>query len=326
VLRASQLARELQCDYREIRLPLDRGQLMAVDPDVVIDCTGRYVDYSLPRLCMELGINYIDIADNRAFVCGIGALDASAKAHSVIAVAGASTVPGLSSAILAEIERQGLAIDSVEYGISPGNRTPRGLGTVASVLGFVGRAIEAEPRIWGWGGLVRRHFPGVGMRWLSYCDCADWRLLPARFGLRRLEFRAGLELGFLHIALWCAGLLVRSRLVDDLSRYSRFFKWVADRFESRGTDRGGMYLSANCRDVTGTRQQCQWSLVARDGDGPYVPTLAATALVVKLSRGECIAPGAYACVDVVSLREIEDAAVGLNIEFHDIAYECAASS
>ena len=68
---------------------------------MLINATGPYQeqDYSLARACIAAGVHYLDLADARAFVTGIGVLDAEARSAGVLAVSGASTVPGLSGAV-----------------------------------------------------------------------------------------------------------------------------------------------------------------------------------------------------------------------------------
>ena len=69
---------------------------------LLINATGPYQaqDYSLARACIAAGVHYLDLADARAFVTGITALDAEARSAGVLVVSGASTVPGLSGAVV----------------------------------------------------------------------------------------------------------------------------------------------------------------------------------------------------------------------------------
>src|ERR1700741_3428143 len=46
-------------------------------------------DYSVARACIERGVHYLDLADARAFVTGIGALDAPARERGVFVGSGA---------------------------------------------------------------------------------------------------------------------------------------------------------------------------------------------------------------------------------------------
>ena len=70
--------------------------------DILINATGPYQaqDYRLARTCIAAGVHYLDLADAREFVTGIVDLDAEARHAGVLVVSGASTVPGLSAAVV----------------------------------------------------------------------------------------------------------------------------------------------------------------------------------------------------------------------------------
>jgi hypothetical protein len=64
-----------------------------------LSSSSHEIPFSVARSCIAAGANYVDLADNRAWVCGVAAdasLDAAARAAGVAVIAGASTVPGLS--------------------------------------------------------------------------------------------------------------------------------------------------------------------------------------------------------------------------------------
>lgn len=287
--------------------------LETVAPDLVVDCTGFAADHRIARSCISLGLNYIDISSAREFVCGISDLDEKAKTAGVAVISGTSTVPGLSSAVIDEIFRRG-PIYRLAYGISPGNRTERGLETVRSVLEFVGKPLP-NGRI-GWQDLALHHFgDGVGWRWLGNVDAPDLAIFPERFGCQDIVFKAGLELSVLHLGLWFLSGLVRLGLIADLSRYARPLKKMSDWFLDFGSDCGGMSLHASGTGRDGEPANYAWQLSALGGDGPYVPVLGVAALVDRFIRKAPPANGAYPCVGVIQLHEFERAAAGLNIQF-----------
>jgi saccharopine dehydrogenase-like NADP-dependent oxidoreductase len=74
--------------------------LAACQPQGLIDAAGPFQDsdYAVPLACARAGVAYVDLADARAFVTGIGALDEMAREAGVAIVAGASSVPALSGA------------------------------------------------------------------------------------------------------------------------------------------------------------------------------------------------------------------------------------
>jgi hypothetical protein len=290
-----------------------------LQPQVVVHCAGPFQgqDYRVARACIEARAHYIDLADGREFVTGIAALDARARAAGVCLVSGASSVPGISSAVADELASGMQAVEEIDIGISPGNRTERGLSTVQSVLSYCGRPLDApgQEGVFGWCGTWRQAYPRpVGVRLLSPCDVPDLALLPGRYaGSPRIRFGAGLELRFLHRGMNVLAWLARRRLVRGWERYASSLKRVSEWFEGWGSDCGAMHVRVRGRNARGEQAVREWMLVAEKGDGPYVPTLAATALVLRLAAGRELSPGAGPCVGCVSIAEILAAARGLAI-------------
>ena len=88
-------------------------------------------DYSVARAAIDAGCHYIDLADGRAFVAGIGILNAQASAAGVSVVSGASTVPALSSSVVDRYRERFRRLDAIRMGLSSAARVP-GLATVRS--------------------------------------------------------------------------------------------------------------------------------------------------------------------------------------------------
>ena len=82
--------------------------------------------YEVAEACLEAGVHYLDLADARDFVCGIGSLDARAKERKLVIGAGASSVPTITHALVREIASDLTSIDAIDLALSPGNRNPRG--------------------------------------------------------------------------------------------------------------------------------------------------------------------------------------------------------
>ncbi|MBA3810852.1 MAG: DUF4166 domain-containing protein [Caulobacteraceae bacterium] len=287
--------------------------LRAISAFAVMDASGPFQggDYRLARAAIDAGLHYVDLADARDFVAGFGVLDAAAKAMGVVALTGASSTPALSNAALDALTAGWRRVDQVEIAISPGNRAPRGLSVVRSILSYAGRPVRlftggrwgAAP---GWGMMERRLMPRVGRRWLSLVETPDLDIVPERFAVQgSAVVRAGLELPVLHLSLWAASLPVRLGLIRSLSPMAGFFRGAADFFLPFGTDRGAMTVAATGMDGEGRSVRGLWSLTAQGGDGPFVPTLPALAALRALASGRLTRPGASACVGVLSLEKIE---------------------
>jgi len=292
--------------------------LRRLAPDVLINASGPFqgADYRVPQACIAAGIHAIDLADGRDYVVGIASLHERARAAGVVVLSGASSVPALSSAA-ADHLAQGLAtVDAIDIGISPGNRTERGLSTVRGILGYCGQPIPVggKSAVYGWTGAWRHDYPHpVGTRLLSPCDVPDLSLFPLRYaGAPEVRFGAGLELVFLHRGMNVMAWMARAGLVPDWSRHAAWLKRAADLFRNWGSEDGAMHVTVRGRDPDGRDVERTWQLVAADGDGPYVPTLAAAALVRKLLDGDLPA-GASPCVGHLALADFTRQMDGLAI-------------
>jgi saccharopine dehydrogenase-like NADP-dependent oxidoreductase len=290
-------------------------------PQLVIHAAGPFQgqDYRVAEACLACGSDYVDLADGRDFVSGIGRLDVRARAGGRLLVSGASTLPAISSAVVDALLSYFGVLESIEHAISPGNRTPRGDATVAAILGYCGRPV----RLWrhgrwesdiGWMSTRRQVFP-FGRRWVGLCDVPDLELFPARYpGVRRVVFRAGLELRRLHFGTLAAAWLVRLHLIRDLVRHAPRLRRLSEWFLDAGSDVGGMVVELAGRDTQGRPLRLRWSLSAGAGDGPQIPATPAVVLARKLAGGELAQRGAVPCMGLFTLDEVLAALAGRAIE------------
>jgi saccharopine dehydrogenase-like NADP-dependent oxidoreductase len=285
--------------------------LAALQPQLVIHTAGPFQQrsYSVAEAALNAGAHYVDLADGREFVGGITALDPAARARGRWVISGASSVPGLSAAVVESLRDRFARLESVTSAISPGNRTPRGLATTRAILGYVGRPFPAlvdgrRRMVHGWQSLERLRFPSAGARWVARCDVPDLDLLPQRFPeLRHCDFRAGLELKRMHHGLWLASWLVRAGLIPSLARWAEPLLRISEHWLGVGSDTGLMLVELEGTGRDGRRLRLQWRMVAEEGSGPQIPATAAVVLAGKLSRGELPGGGARPCLDLFTLEE-----------------------
>lgn len=295
--------------------------LKPLGADLVINASGPYQgsDYGLARAAIAARCHYIDLADARDFVVGFRSLDDEARAADVLAVSGASSVPGISSAVVAHYRDAFAGLQMIDIAISPGNAFDPGVATVASVLGGVGQPIrvfqDGEWRtVYGWQGLRRMRFGTAGRRWLGYVDVPDLALFPAHgVSLRTVRFQAGLEVSMFHLGLWCASWLVRWGLVSSLAPLAPRLLAIKRALHRLGSDRGGMTVEMRGLGREGTPKAITWLLVAESNHGPYVPALTAVALARRLASGAETRRGALPCHGIVRLADILAEAQGLDI-------------
>ncbi|MDB5395801.1 MAG: saccharopine dehydrogenase [Rhodospirillales bacterium] len=290
--------------------PID---IHALNAAVVIDAAGPFqgAEPRLAETTIEAGCDYIDLADARDFVARFPMLDAAAKATGAVAVTGMSSTPALSHAVLDSLTAGWRRIDRIEVGISTGNRAPRGLSVVSAILAWAGQPIRIfSGGSWisrrGWSGTVSRRIGDLGDRRLALAETPDLDLLEARFKPRDSAlFRAGLELGILHYGLVVLAWFTEFSSIRSLSPLAPAARYFADAFKPFGTDRGGMMIEAAGRDAQGMPVFAGWSLVAEAGDGPFVPTLPALALVrVLVNQRGAIPAGAHTGAGLLSLELI----------------------
>lgn len=305
---------------------LDAATLTAADlaeiaPSVVINASGPFQesDYRVAAAAIAAGCHYVDLADARAFVTGITALDSAARDADVLVVAGASSVPGLSSAVVEAYSDRFASLRTLEIAISPGNSFDPGEATVASVLGGVGQPImtlrDGRRRIvHGWQDTIWHEFPRLGRRWLGAVDVPDLELFPARYpDLESMSFRAGVEVSTFHLSLWALSWLVRAGIVRRPERLAGPLLAAKRRLSFLGSDRGGMYVAMTGIGRDGAPRRLAWTLVAGSGHGPYIPALPAVILARRLARGAERRRGAMPCLGLVTLDEFMAEAADLDI-------------
>ncbi|NRB19387.1 MAG: DUF4166 domain-containing protein [Rhodobacteraceae bacterium] len=308
---AQSLAAELGCNA----LRFDRaGDLTALAGfDVVVDAAGPFHSYGddpyrLARAAICTGVNYLDLSDNATFCAGIATLDDAAQAAGLCVISGLSTVPALSSAAVRALvgDEMPRVIDSA---ILPGNRSPRGLSVMASILAQAGRPMPIwRGRKWcrarGWSAPRDYLLPDGVSRQGWQIEVPDLQLFPAHFGAETVVFRAGLELGVMRYALAAFACLRRVLPFPVNPPMVRAFKIAADLLAPFGSGRGGMIVMV----IVGQERRI-WRLLAEDGDGPFIPAIAARALL----RRPTLPVGARVALEAITLQEAEAAMSDLRV-------------
>jgi saccharopine dehydrogenase-like protein len=285
------------------------SELKKLRPAVVVNACGPFQtsNYDVANTCIQHGVHYIDLADGRDFVNGITALDAQARQRDVAVISGASTVPGLSSAVIEHYKAEFSDIESLVFGISPGQQAERGLSTTQAIMSYVGKPLKPFAGVphpaYGWQDIYRQAYPELGKRWMANCDIPDLDLLPPRYGLRSIRFSAGLELGFMHLGLWALSWGVRLGLPVNLPQHANALLKASDWFNGLGSANGGMHMILRGKNLDGKFHERRWYIIAKNGDGPQLPTIPAIVLAEKFAGNRLAYRGASACVGFVTLEE-----------------------
>jgi NAD(P)-dependent dehydrogenase (short-subunit alcohol dehydrogenase family) len=295
----------------------DLAPLLAkAKPDLVIDAAGPFQgsDYRVPRACVAAKISYLDLADARDFVTGIGALDNAARDAGVSVVAGASSVPALSGAVARHLAAGLDRVFSVEIAISASKRATAGGSVVAAILSYLGRPIRLwRGRRWdqgfGWRELARETFAlddgtKLAGRWVALADVPDLDLLPETLpGRPSVIFRAGTESALQTVGLWLLGWPVRWLGLKGMARLTPMLVVLQRLTQSFSSDSSGM--SVRLKGEAGDeRVERRWALIATKGDGPDIPTLAAVILADAILAGK-VPPGAQPAHRLLTLTEFE---------------------
>ncbi|EPJ46312.1 MAG: saccharopine dehydrogenase [Osedax symbiont Rs1] len=316
-LKQTGCSAQLQAAYIDIHSDNFVATLKSLAPQLVIHTGGPFQDqaYTVPAACIEIGSHYIDLADDRRYVCDITTLNEQAIAKDLLLVSGASTVPGLSSTVIDHFIDEFACIDEIDFAIAPGNQAERGKATVAAILKFTGQPFSTYNNgqwctRYGWMSARKWSFGDtLGKRWLANINIPDLELFPKRYsGVQSVKFQAGLELPLLHLGMVSMALLAKIGLVKDWASYTDKIVAASDWFIGFGTDSGGMRIDIKGLDHQHQAKHIQWILSAKNGVGPYIPTLAAIILARKLINGEIGKRGATPCLGMFSLQEFDQQA------------------
>ena len=295
--------------------PMDRERANARDLahyDLVIDAAGPFQESGtvLVEAAIAAGVDYLDLADGRSWVVNFPArYDDRARVAGVALITGASSIPALSHAVLDRLVAGWSTIESISVGIFPGNRAPRGLSVVEAILSYAGRPLrQFRDGGWrddrGWSRLDRMDAGPAGRRWASICDTPEQDLLVARYRPSKdALFLAGMELAILHLGLWLLSLLVRAGLVRSLRPWARPLLAIAQFLLPYGSDKGAMLVNAAGTGPDGRQVEAGWRLNAEANRGPYVPVLAALALVRRWRDGQRPSAGAHICSGLLTLDD-----------------------
>lgn len=309
--KLSQLQQELNSKYLEILEHELKGEnlldiLHKFKPKVVINTCGPYIkgDYQIITQCVKADINYIDLSDNRDYVCQAQAkLKYLIKNKRLSIIVGASTVPALSSAVVSAYRNKFSKLESLVYGISPGQKSPRGLATTKSILSYLGKRFGKKHNRFGWQGLYLAKFPNIGSRTMGFCDIPDLDLFPSYYNVKNIKFSAGMESKALHLCMWVCSWLVRLKIIRFTPGHARYLLKMSHWFDVFGSDNGGMHVKLSGLDKNLEKLTIKWFLEAYNGCGPQVPCVPSVFLAKNIVNQKFNKYGVMPCIDLISLEE-----------------------
>ncbi len=286
--------------------------LRALQPGLVVHCAGPFQgqDYRAAKAALACGAHYIDLSDGREFVSGFAdAIDAIAKRANRLAVTGASTLPALSSAVVDAILPRFAELHSIDTIIAPAQSAPRGVATIAGVLGYAGCPHQGwESGAWrtrhGWQDVRRVDLGPVGKRWSAVCDVPDLALFPMRYpGVRDVRFRAALEVGLQHVGIAMLAAMRRAGIGIPMIRLAPTLDKLAGMLDRFGSQTGGMTVTLAGIGANGAPLKLRWHVIAPHSHGPEIPAMPAILLARKLAAGTMSQVGAMPCMGLIALDE-----------------------
>lgn len=303
----------------------DRGrdveaQLERLAPALVVDASGPFQAYGarpyrLIEACLSRRIHYVDLADGAEFVAGIPAFDAQAKSRGVFVLSGASTCPVLTAGVVKRLLGDDLRLESVAGGIAPSPFAGVGLNVIRAIAQYAGEPTRArrDGRETTAYGLCEQRWvtiapPGVvplRPRIFSLIDVPDTHALPEIWpSLQEIWMSAAPVPIVFHRLLIVLSKLRRVRLIPPIARIAPLMHFVTANF-SWGEHRGGMFVTLRATKQSGARVEKSWYLIAEGDSGPFIPSMAAAAIVRKLLAGERIEAGARNAIHDVELSDYE---------------------
>ena len=270
------------------------AQLEAIAPDVVIDASGPFQAYAgdpyrLARAAIAQGADYLDLADSSTFVAGVGVLDAAAQAKGVYVLAGVSSFPVLTAAVVRKLAGGLAQVATIRAGIAPSPFAVVGLNVLRAVASYAGQPVALtrdgrRVRAFGLTQTMRRAVRPPGLdplpsRLFSLVDVPDLGLLPLLWpGLRTIWVGAAPMPEILHRALIGLAWLTRLRLLPNLRPMAPLFHAVLGRLRW-GAHRGGMFVEIEGADCAGRPQRRSWHMLAEGDAGPLIPVMAIAAVL-----------------------------------------------
>ncbi len=304
------------------------AQVRYLEPHLVVDASGPFqaygVDpYRVVRAALAVGAHYIDIADGREFVIGITEFDQSAKASQRFVLSGLSTCPALTCAAVRALAREVTLVERIAAGIAPSPQVALGYSVIRGVLDYAGkpvRIVRNGQQTTAPGLVDSREYtitqPGnvpLFRRRFSLVDVPDLQVLAAQWPTAgEVWFGVGTEPAWLHWILNGFAGLVHRRVLPTL----KWFAPVVNRISNLargGEHRGGMFVRVYGRDGAGGLCRRRWHLIAPGDNGPFIPAMAAAAVVRRCLAGTPPEAGARIASNELELEDFEPLFAARNI-------------
>lgn len=294
------------------------AQLRALNADIVVDASGPFqaygdTPYRVIEACISARIDYLDLADGSEFVTGVNAFDAAARAAGVYVLAGVSSFPVLTAAVVRHLCVDMTSVTSIRGGIAPSPYAGVGANVVRAIASYAGQPVRLRR-----GGEDTIAYPltesfrftiappgrvPLKRALFSLVDVPDLRVLAELWpDARTIWMGAGPVPELLHRALIAFAWLVRKRLTRSLLPLAPLMSFVMERVRW-GEHRGGMFVEVEGVHSDALAVKRTWHLLAEGDDGPLIPSMAAQAVIERTLDGRPPPPGARSAARDLELND-----------------------
>ncbi|MEB3827904.1 saccharopine dehydrogenase family protein [Phormidium sp. CCY1219] len=235
--------------YRALDLADETGLREAIaDRDLVVHTAGpfHHRDGRVLQTCIELGVNYTDVSDNRGFTKRVLALKEAAQAAGVTAIVNTGIFPGISNSLVRQGVEQLDRADKIHLSYVVGGSG--GAGVTVMRTTFLG--LQQPFEVWkdGKWQVVNPYsdretveFPPpygkIGVYWF---DMPEAFTLPESFPVQTAMTKFGTAPDFYnHLTwmvahLWPSSWIKNPAVVEFLSQVSYFMTSITDNFSGTG--------------------------------------------------------------------------------------------
>jgi hypothetical protein len=325
IAKAQSLCAQIAAAAELVPLWFDRDgdvlrQLRDAAPHLVVDASGPFQvygddPYTVVKACLALDIDYVDLADGAGFVDGIVAFDDEAKRRGRFVLSGVSSLPVLAAAVTRRLAQGMARVGAVSAGIAPSPSAEIGLNVFRAIASYSGKPLTVLTD----GRKTIRHAlidsrtftiapPGcvpLAPRRFGLIDAPDLELLPRLYpDLKSVWVGAGTAPALLQRFLTLGAWLVRLGVVPSLLPFAAIMHAARGRL-AWGKHRGGMFVTVAGWGPDGSPIEREWHMIAEGDDGPFIPAMAAAAVVRHVLDGRRPPAGARPGTADVDLDDYE---------------------
>lgn len=296
------------------------NQIREIAPNLVVDAMGPFQvygddPYRVVKACLANHVDYMDLADGSDFVKGIKQFESEAKEKHIFILAGVSSFPVLTAAVVRQLTPDMAQVNSIKGGIAPSPYAGVGLNVIRAITSYAGKQIP----------VIRNGKPATSyaltetMRFticppghlplnntlFSLVDVPDMKVLPEIWReLDSIWLGASPVPEILHRMLIGLSWLVRVKILPSLFPFASLFHFVINILRW-GEHRGGMFVSVEGTSQSGERIERSWHLLAESGDGPFIPSMATQAIILHMLAGKKPLAGARAATHELEVADYE---------------------